>query len=318
MNDKGKEEGAGMMARRQRCRLAATWLGIAMNAETWVTRAIDYSGAATVWASVDHYHPRFDIGAWVQPHVVSVYLVGMGVFAIFATLVLGGIVTGLVWGKRKTSRGCLIYLKWFHATTGIILIGNNFLVWLISGYVLSMMAIDTIANLVAWGITEDLISKTNCTEQEARHFRIESRRIRARIDEANDKSELDEIKRELDGLTEQCSITGFRLLELDLAREQLAMQVTTLKTTTIIHQTLEENKDKAVNVELLLSLSGLPSDKFALLLLDLCKRFDLSISGDTVTFHGDADIAAFVRDVDSYFARWRENEAIKAGKQTGD
>jgi hypothetical protein len=317
MKDKGEKASADMMARRKRCKLAAAWVGIAVNAEIWGTRAIDYSGAATMWASVDQFHPRLDIGAWVQPFILNTYMVGMGVFAIIATLALGGIVAGLVWGKRKASRGFMIGLKEFHITGGIILAGNLFM-GLSSGFFLAMMAVDMIFNLAAWGTIAVLISKTNCTEREARLFRCEARRIRARINEVNDKSELDEINREIESLRERCFIAGFRLQELDLASEQLTTQLTALKTNAIIHNALEQNKDKAVSVDFLLSLSGLPSDKFALLLLDLCKRFGLSISGDKVAFHGDVEITAFVHDVDGYFKLWRENEALKAGKQTGD
>ncbi|MEX2680274.1 MAG: hypothetical protein Q6373_001625 [Candidatus Sigynarchaeota archaeon] len=69
-----------------------------------------------------------------------------------------------------------------------------------------------------------------------------------------------------------------------------------------------------VDMEYLRSISELPAEKFALLLFDLCKRFNLSIVGDKVTFHKDADMITFVHDVDTFFARWREAEATKLGK----
>ncbi len=51
-----------------------------------------------------------------------------------------------------------------------------------------------------------------------------------------------------------------------------------------------------------------------MLLLDLCKRFNLSIAGNKIASLKDVDMALFVRAVDTFFVQWREAEASKIGK----
>ncbi len=75
---------------------------------------------------------------------------------------------------------------------------------------------------------------------------------------------------------------------------------------------LEQGKDESM--EQLRSIPVLPADKPALLVFDLCKRFNLSIAGDKVTFLKDIDMTTFVRDVDAFFVQWREAEVYKLGK----
>ena len=162
------------------------------------------------------------------------------------------------------------------------------------------------------GVLAYLLSEFNCSDEEKETFVEGARKLRARINEATCMLEINKIEQEIRDLAARASIARCSLNELDLAKDLLPNRRAVIAATSMVRQNLD--RGKKISIDLLQSRAGLPPEQFAILLIDLCKRFDVSISGNEVAVHDDADLDSFMQEVDGFFARWRGNEARKLGK----
>ncbi len=74
---------------------------------------------------------------------------------------------------------------------------------------------------------------------------------------------------------------------------------------------------KAISIEKLRVASGLPEDQFSMVLIKMCGQLGLVIDGKTVKAKDGQDMGALIEDVDGFFARWREGEAVRLGRSKG-
>jgi len=72
--------------------------------------------------------------------------------------------------------------------------------------------------------------------------------------------------------------------------------------------------DGAISIDKLRAVSGLPAEQFLTLLMDMCRQLDLSTDGSVVAARHDQDAASLLREIDAYFAKWREAETSKLSK----
>nr|MDO8083366.1 hypothetical protein [Candidatus Sigynarchaeum springense] len=306
-----EETSAGLALRRNRCKIAGACVGIAVNVEMWVTRILDYSAIPTTWAKVGGWLLKYRDGEVVLREVDRVFLDGMLLYVLVATLVLGVTVAGLCSKELMFARWSITAMKAFSCISAFGLFGYFVMYGIQEAFVITFL-LDIAVQFTTYLVTTYLASMIGCTELEAEAFRREARQIGARLDDAKGLVALDALDRDTKALKQRATIANYSLPEIDLVQEQLITRRATITTAARIRQALE--RDKSVSVDSLQSLSMVPHDRFALLLLDLCKQFGFFISGDQVMIRGDVDIAALVRDIDGYFARWRDAEATKLGK----
>jgi hypothetical protein len=77
-----------------------------------------------------------------------------------------------------------------------------------------------------------------------------------------------------------------------------------------ILQSLRENKSMSID-----SLkAAFPTRDFPAAILDLCKRFNLAIQGDTIQIASGVDPNSFLSEIDKMFTTWKRNEAAKLAK----
>nr|MDO8084363.1 hypothetical protein [Candidatus Sigynarchaeum springense] len=295
------------MARRERARVATVWLAIALSVEILVTRVLDFSGAETVWATAGLSMLDLEHDAWIRPWVLQWYMESMLAYAFIMTLVLSCFVAWLWQAKGKRTQSAIGAMQKLHGMT-LFCLAIFLLVTLRNGHFIVTYAVDVIAQFV---MMIGLLFPSRATTYDAKEARLldwEVQQIDGCLDDAPDAVAIDDIERDLNVLQKSAEFAGYSLSKISNTRDQLDAAKAAVR----IRQALEHGK--AMSMEQLRSLSGLPAEKFALLLFDLCKRFNLSIAGDKVMFLRDVDMSTFVRDVDTFFAQWRETEAAKLGK----
>jgi hypothetical protein len=72
--------------------------------------------------------------------------------------------------------------------------------------------------------------------------------------------------------------------------------------------------DGAISFNKLCAVSSLPTERFAPLLLDMCRQLNLSTDGNVVKANDDQDAIDLLKEIEGYFGKWREVEASKLGK----
>ncbi len=71
---------------------------------------------------------------------------------------------------------------------------------------------------------------------------------------------------------------------------------------------------KAISIEQLRAASTLPEDSFSTIVLKMCDMLGLIVDGKIIKAKDGRDMSALLADVDGFFTRWHENEAVKLGK----
>jgi hypothetical protein len=124
-----------------------------------------------------------------------------------------------------------------------------------------------------------------------------------------DRGKIDDLQFDLNWIGAHARLVGVNVHdELKFGRKMLA----NLNARYIMRETLRH--DGVISIDKLRAVSGLPTEQFLTLLLDICRQLNLSTDGNVVTAKNDQDTASFLQEIEGYFSKWREVEASKLGK----